>query len=103
MIIFSRTFTRPNINVPFHYEVLDNTSYKSHLVPNYIETGDLISQWKDISDDVLTMTYNAIWASREAFDRHDNDPVLKDYWDQRDVYCESNNIVLGPQTFGETS
>ena len=101
MITFSRTFTRPNTDTPFHNEVLDNTLYKAHLVPNYIDTEELLSQWKDMSSDEMTMTYNALWSSREAFDRHDNDPVLQEYWNQRDIYCTANNIVLGPQTFNE--
>jgi hypothetical protein len=99
MITFSRTYTRPNTDTPFHHEVLDNTSYKTHLLPNYIQPGHLLSQWKDLSADGLTMTYNAIWINKEAFDRHDTDPVLQEYWTERDIYCAANNIVLGPQTF----
>jgi hypothetical protein len=99
MITFSRTYTRPNTDTLFHHEVLDNTSYKAHLVPNYIESGELISQSKDFSPDGMIMTYNALWVSREAFDRHDVDTVLQEYWTQRDIYCTTNNIILGPQTF----
>jgi hypothetical protein len=99
MIIFSRTYTRPDTETPFHNEVLDNTTYRAQLVPNYIDSGKLIQQWKEMSSDQLTMTYQAIWLSREAFDEHDNDPILSVYWTARDEYCATNNIVIGPQNF----
>lgn len=98
MIIFTRTFTRPNVDIPFHSEVLDVSAFRERLTLNYINTNKLISQFKEITDDGLVMTYTGIWIDRESFEEYDNDPVLKPYWEARDAYYAENNVIIGPGT-----
>jgi hypothetical protein len=99
MIQFSKTFTRPNTEILWHNQVLDNTEYLNQLVPNYIETEKLLEQFLEYSEDSLIMTYVAIWSDQESFDEYDIDPILNTYWTARDEYCSTNNIILGPGTF----
>jgi hypothetical protein len=99
MILFSKTYTRSDITIPFHNQVLDNTEYKQHLTENYINTGKLIEQWMEFSEDSLVMTYKALWTDRESFDEHQADPILNIYWTDRDEYCSSTNIIQGTGTF----
>jgi hypothetical protein len=99
MISFSRVYIRPNTTIPFHNMVLDNTEYRKRLVSAYINTGKLIEQWTDFSEDSLSMTYHAVWTDRESFDEHDADPILNKYWAARDEYCRANNIIIEPGIF----
>lgn len=99
MILFTNVFTRTNPNILFHNQVLDGTSFVRHLKTNYIDTQKLLSQWWEQSQDQLVMTYKAVWISREAFDEYTNDSVLQQYWIERDLYCDQNNITIGPRTW----
>ncbi len=101
MILFTKTFTRPNTNIKFHHEVLDNSLFKNHLKKNYYDTGKLLSEKKITDESNLILTYKSLWNSRSDFDEYDNDPVLTLYWSQRDDYNRVNNIVTGEKIFKE--
>jgi hypothetical protein len=101
MILVTKTFTRPNTDVKFHYEVLNNEEFKNHMKSKYYETGKVVSENKKLDETNLSFTYSGVWKTRADFDEHDTDPVLQKYWDSRDAYNNQNNIVASERTFSE--
>jgi hypothetical protein len=64
----------------------------------YVLTDKCIDQYNVVSEDELSMTYTAIWATQADYDEYDVDSVLELFWASRDDYYNSMSVIMGPVT-----
>jgi len=99
MITCTRTYTRPNISVPWHTDAslgILSEYVLTHITDTYRLTGQLISDSYEEAVDGLSTVYTATWSSIEDYDGYNFDSVLIPYWEERDVYNASVGIVMSP-------
>lgn len=95
MIIFKRTFTRPNLDV-FWYNDLIQPDVDWLERWTYYTTEEKIINWTTTtSDDGFTLEYVAHWVDIQSFHEYDHDPMMQNYWNLRDAYLAENNIIMG--------
>jgi len=86
----SKIYSRPDAWIPWHYEVLDSTEYFDQFYK--IHAINCISNDKRFIDN-LHMEYMSEWNSYESCQAYWNDPILKEYWSQRDDYNQAVGII----------
>lgn len=84
MIKVTKVRTRPSTEVKFLRAAmpLDLKEYRNQ---KYVVSGKLLAEQTTFSEDRLTMTYTAVWATQEDFDEYDTDPQLVAFWAARDA------------------
>lgn len=92
--LVKRTYQRPAANIPFFTAVSpDKVAAISPTVNAYKADGRLLSETTTLSEDKLTLTYSALWASKEAYDTYKADSAMVAFWAERKAYNESKNIT----------
>jgi len=98
MLKVTRIYTRPNVEIPWHGEVLLTRAVSDRL--QYHRTGGVILQEnQEISLDGLTLTYTGYFQDQSTFDVYDTDPALQQFWNDRISYCNMVGITIGPKQF----
>jgi hypothetical protein len=75
----TKTYTRPSIDVDFysiHGDDIDSITFRSHWTKTYKETGKLVILTEELSNDELSKTIMAIWASKEDCYEAYNDTTI---------------------------
>lgn len=93
MIKVIRTYTRPNIDTAWHWEVIQTTCFIKYDVD-----GQRIGQTADFSSDGLQTTFIAIWIDQASYDLATQDPEVLAYWEERATYNDSHGITMTPAT-----
>lgn len=94
MIKTTRTFTRPSIDVPWHFEELvENSEFESRL-EYYFLNDKILSRESYYSNDSLIITIVIYWDSEASMTEHFNDTMNVDYFSKRNTYNEFSNIVM---------
>jgi hypothetical protein len=93
MIYKERTFTRPNVDIPWHGEILTTPEHREYLAKNYTHTGKIIFKEKVVSDDGLRFTIKYLFDSMESLNEHAEDPVLLAYVEARKDYNNTMGIT----------
>jgi len=97
MIKLTKTYTRPTIFIPWVAEsTLPRDEYLSHFNTAYKITGKCITENSEVSNNGLTLTYTAEWATIEDYEEYSADPILINYWAQRNEYYFENGVTVGP-------
>ena len=97
MIRVTKTYTRPNITVKFHNEVLDGTHFRTA----YGQTGKRVAVNNTYSEDGLNWYYESFWLNLSMYEEQLNDPICMVYSNDRDVYNNSNGITSTPTVVEE--
>lgn len=94
MILTTRTFTRPSVDVPWHFDVITGVpEFVDRMRKDFIETGKIVTRFvNDYQTDTICEV-NIIWDSQESMDAHFNDPDNVKFFSDRDVYNESVGIT----------
>ena len=93
MIQVTRTFTRPNVSIPWHDEANSFALFRDHASNTYFKTNNIILSQSPISDDLLSRTFLQIWTSQDYHSEWLNDPYLLEYWTLRDTYNAFVGII----------
>lgn len=95
MIITTRTFTRPSVDVPWHFETLSGSIlFAARLEEDFMNTDKIISRTVDVSDTELTIIVVIYWSTEQDMNSHFNDPLNSEYFKERDEYNKSVNITM---------
>ena len=86
LVTISKIYTRPDASVPWHHEVLDGSEFLDRF--KIYEINCTLNE--KINIDELHIKFTSQWNSDEACQEYLNDPILKNYWQNRDEY---NQIV----------
>lgn len=97
MIRVTKTYTRPNITVKFHNEVLDGIHFRTA----YGQTGKRVAVNNTYSEDGLNWYYESFWVNLAVYQEHTQDPICINYFNNRDTYNESNGITHTPTVVEE--
>ena len=92
MITTTRTWTRPNTNIPW-WTNLAPAEYKAYIREKYDVTGKRVSSELTISKDKLTLTSVTVFINKAAFEEFSSDPIFKSWIKTRREYCTKNNII----------
>ena len=91
-VITTRTFTRPDASIPWHFEVIEqNQEFLKILTERYMNTEKIIHRYVSFSD--LVMTVNIYWDSIQSYNEHNADPDFQEYFRLRDAYNTALNIT----------
>lgn len=92
MIVVTRTFTRPNVNVPFF--VGNKASVDAHILDTYQGTNpSVLSRSLSVSADKLTLTGTMTFTSPSAVQALEADPVFAAWHNARTAYNQANGIA----------
>ena len=95
MIITTRTFTRPSVDIPWHYEALRGPIlFATRLEEDFMKTNKILSRNIEISDNELNLIVIIYWSTEQDMNSHFNDPLNLEYFKERDEYNKSVNIVM---------
>ena len=89
MIKVSRTYTRANVNVPFHHDVIDG----EYFYNAFDLTSKRTSHEAIISSDNLSCTYVSNWIDLATWEAHKEDPQVLAFFAARDQYNSANGIT----------
>jgi len=89
-IKISKVFTRPDTNIPWHFEVLSGEEYANQFAA--VHAANCVSITKELVDN-LNIKFTSEWVSNEAYQAYIQDPILKKFWDSRDEYNTIMEIV----------
>lgn len=93
----TRTFTRPNTEVPFY---LTTPEWRAYSKANYATTGIRTEARTHESPNGLVRTIITVWTNRAAFDAFMADPNVQTLLlNPRQAYCDANNIAVGENNF----
>jgi hypothetical protein len=84
-------FTRPNRKIEF-YKL--GTDFQNYIDETYIKTGKILSKEVYISGDKMSKTTITHYASREAYEEFNSDPIHIDAIISRNLLCKNNNIKI---------
>lgn len=60
----------------------------------YKESGKLLSESIDVSEDGLNSKYSALWTSKEDYQEFLQNTILKKFWKARNEYNKANGITI---------
>jgi hypothetical protein len=89
MFRVTRTFTRPNTEVLWHFQVLDGSYFRT----TYLESGKCIFLNNQVSADGLLFYHEAYWQNKELWEEHRQDPIMIEYFRLRDEHNQLNGII----------
>lgn len=102
--LIQRVYTRPSTDVKFFGNASQENANKKiqtqQLVETYKANGQLLSESNSLSTDRLTITYSALWSSKEAYDAYRTSSQISQFHQDRKAYNESNGITT---THSETA
>lgn len=67
-----------------------------HQVIQQFTNSGIVNESKIVSEDGLTITYTLTFPNQECLDQYQTNTSLLEYWRNRNRYCESVNITIGP-------
>ena len=85
-----RTYTRPNIYVPFF---IFNEEIRNYTDTTYNQTGKRISVNTTVSDNELQQITTSVWLDEATFNEFLADPVIVRHTDRVQEYNRSFEIV----------
>lgn len=96
MIKITRSWTRPNTTVYWHFQVLDTGCWNP-----FFEDDTLLSNTKRVSLDGLTVTNIAIWLNQAAWEVALTNPSVVAYFQEKVDYNNANMITETPPVIEE--
>ena len=102
MIQYTRTYTRPTLQTPWHTQVVlpvSNATFAARMRDLYFTTGKCIGQTLVESVGRLELIYTGNWLDEASYNEYDIDPVLNTYWAVKDLYNTGCGIIKGPLSF----
>ena len=97
-LIVTRTYTRPSIEIPWHFDIIDSSPYLERIM-SYNTEEKQMDVTIEISPDGLSFTYLGVWNNEEAWNEYDTDPILEPYWEVVFDYYKVMGVVVGPKEF----
>ncbi len=92
MIVVTRTFTRPNVNVPFF--VGNKASVDAHILDTYqVENPSVLSRSLSVSENRLTLTGTMTFVNSGSVTTLEADPVFAAWHNARTAYNQANGIA----------
>lgn len=104
MITVTRTYTRPDIDVPWHLSPPYDADVYPQSFKDYVEQtyGSTLLHFSNVvSDDMLTLHFNSVWSTMEDYQRYLVDPVCTASWAARDAHNEQFGIISSPSVITE--
>lgn len=88
--------TRPNLVMPFKAEFPDmpNGQYRQYVKTTYLDTGKMLSTSENVSEDLLTLTFNTVFPAEQERVAYINDPIVKKYFEFIIDYRKSNGMTM---------
>jgi len=80
---------RPNVEIPFYIMTPAEKEYK---IEHFIQTGKILFNKSEISEDKLTKQYTQIYFNAESREDYQKDPVMTDFRIRKKEYNEKNQI-----------
>ena len=93
-IVVITTFTRPAIDTPFQPVFDDIESHLDYLKKTYVDTGKILSRTRNVSADLLTMTFTTIFPNDEQRQIYKEDPIPANKFQLVLDHCKNNNIKV---------
>jgi hypothetical protein len=97
-LIVTRTYTRPSLEIPWHFDVIDLSPYLE-TIQSYNTEEKQMDVALEFNPDGLSFTYRGIWLNEQAWTEYDNDPILEPYWEIVFDYYEAMGVVVGSKEF----
>lgn len=97
MFALTRVYTRPNLEVVWHFEALPPPLGFSMRFNEYKFSQKIITDSFKLAPDGLSITFIMIFSDQQAYTEYDTDPVLNEYWEIRKSYNDNNGIIAGPK------
>lgn len=97
MLSITKTFKRPSVDVPWHFDALKNEvdAFLVERTARYFDS--ILFTESNISTDKLSVTVEIIFTNKASYDRYVADPELRKFWNARDQYNVASNITAtGP-------
>lgn len=99
MIKVNRTYTRPEIDTPWHLDQpfeaeLYTQEFKDYVQATYGEA--LLQISNTVSEDLWTLTFESVWTSEEAYQTYLVDPICVAVWEKRDAHNATFEIETSP-------
>lgn len=100
MLEYTVTFQRPNITTQwFHiYNRGKTPAIAAARKANFVDTGLLINEFKDISDDYLTLTHTMQFLDEAAYQSYLAHPSIQELQTLVNSYCTEKNIAISGTT-----
>lgn len=89
MITVKRVFTRPNTGINFFGMT---ESLRQHIQDTYITPGHCLSM-NIVNLNEFKAEVTMIWANQAAFDSYKDDPVVRQFINDRTAYNQINNVA----------
>lgn len=104
MIIATRLYIRTDISVPWHIDQpfensIHPNEFKNHVANAY--GNKKTHQSYTLSDDGLTLTFQSVWVSLEAYQEYMNDPICMAVFNRRTAHNTQFRIINNPATIEE--
>lgn len=65
---------------------------------NFIDTGLLLNEWREISEDYLTCTHYMQFQDQAALDQYQSNSSINELWALITNYCDSVSITYATET-----
>jgi hypothetical protein len=91
MILAIRTYRRPSIEIPWFFNIINQSEFKLRCKEVY--TQRLVLEMSNY-DDPLVAKFLTVWDTVETHTEYRNDEVLWKFWTLRDQYNEEHGIVV---------
>jgi hypothetical protein len=97
-LIVTRTYARPSIEIPWHFDIIDPSPYLERIL-SYNTEEKQMDVTIEHSPDGLSFTYRGVWANEQAWTEYDTDSILKPYWEVVFDYYKVMGVVVGAKEF----
>jgi hypothetical protein len=97
-LVVTRTYTRPSIEIPWHFEIIDSSPYLE-TIQSYNTEEKQMDVVIDYSQDGLSFTYRGIWYNEAVWNEYDTNPILEPYWEMVFEYYRAVDVIVGPKEF----
>lgn len=92
MHIVTRTYQRPNINIPFFEDL--KTRDNAYIIRNFVQNGKFVSSSKVDSADGLTRTYTRTWLDEDSYLEFISDQIVfKTHVGPKVAYNKTHGII----------
>lgn len=93
MIIITKTYTRPAVNVPFF--VGNKSTVDQHMSAHFQGSQPkILTRSRQISSDLTTLTIKITFIDAQAEAEYNNDPVIQSYLAAQNAHNDANGIVV---------
>lgn len=93
-IVVITTFTRSSTDIPFQPAFNDIEMYLDYLKRTYVDVGKILSRTRNVSADLLIMTFTTVFPNDEERLKYKDDPIPAAKFQQVLDHCKSNNIKV---------